>query len=204
MWTGTLPRNFHAGDKRPPRDGRLVDNTPLPLLSSGSTVSSHAHTTNTTFDSGFLSDSTYPEIEGRYPAGDNSVASVRPEESKDGRCYPQHRSLLHQDNPTYGCVSETARPRRSREGSRKVSSVVLKIESGLFATVDEDDPQREGRGRDRRPLDPSSPALPPPPPSCIIVSKLVPGEEAAASGWKTATLTTGGTFLARCVKIEDL
>ncbi|KAK3853390.1 hypothetical protein Pcinc_040069 [Petrolisthes cinctipes] len=270
-----------------------LSSLPLPSSSSSSECSSYAQGSNTTFDSGFLSDSTCQDSEALDPPSSHQ-GSKQPSEPA-----PQVRVTLHQDNPTYGCLpphrnpsstpneatpkqkssrhmaepppnQDTSRypkepppsqdssrypkepppnpdssqypkepppnqdssrypkepppnqdssrqakeaPPPPRKPGRQVSSVILKIENGLFATASSKDTKspREGRGRDRRPLDPSSTPPLPPPPSCIIVKEEVPEQkkeeevEEAEGGeeWKRATVTTSGAFLARCVKIED-
>lgn len=101
-------------------------------------------------------------------------------------------------------------PKGGRRGGRQVSSVILKIEKGLFATPSKDNNcDKPPRGRDRRPIDPASatlplpPSTPPPPPPCSGTEEEGSEDEAAAD-WKTASVSPGGTFLARCVKIHDL
>lgn len=227
---GTLPRNFHSRD--PKYSGAYNSSSgdsEVVASSASSMCSSCAHMSNTTSDSGFLSDSTYPESErttSLQRQHDHS-AKIPPPADKDCRLQeakeppappPHERLMLHQDNPTYGCIiQETttcptvthASKEEPRKSGRQVSSVTLQIENGLFATASKEPAVSEGRARDRRPLDPNCPALPPPP-SCIIVKKETPEEEeeedvgGGGGGWKTATMTTSGTFLARCVKIEDL
>lgn len=93
-----------------------------------------------------------------------------------------------------------------------MSSVILKIEKGLFATPAKDNnSDKPPRGRDRRPIDPAAATLPlppstppPPPPSGGSATEEEGSEEEAAADWKTASASPGGTFLARCVKIHDL
>lgn len=217
--TDTLPRNFQARGAKHLRDWSIKESAPVPLPSSASSAcSSCAHLGNTTFDSGFLSDSTCTETEVTDSAQENHGTDVNissPSEKEcgqGGECNSQVRNVFHQDNPTYGCciVQAPLTPHNkdgSRKSGRQVSSVTLKIENGLFATVSKDSKTaREGRGRDRRPLDLTPVTLPPPPPGCIIIKKQKLAEEPdeATGGWKRATMTTSGTFLARCVKIEDL
>lgn len=221
--TGTLPRNFkrNSGQHLPNSASGASATATLPSCPS-SVCSSYVYVNSgaPSSDSGFLSDATCPDFEASEPPVEAVSTQRHP---KDLSCrergrktsdpsLPPGRAALHQDNPTYGCVppKTPSAPSRSggREGgsTRKVSSVTLKIENGLFATVGK---ESKGRARDRRPLDPAFPdVVPPPPPAVVIVQKQSPEDpkvdEEAAAGWKRATVTMSGTFLARCVKIEDL
>lgn len=221
--TGTLPRNFKRNSVRHHQNSVSGASATSTLPSCASSVSSSYAYVNSgapSSDSGFLSDATCPDFEANEPPVEAIGTQHQP---KDLSCRerdlktsdpaaPFGRAALHQDNPTYGCVPSKTPPPPSkstgREGgsTRKVSSVTLKIENGLFATVGK---ESKGRARDRRPLDPAFPdVVPPPPPALVIVQKKSPEDskvdEEAAAGWKRATVTMSGTFLARCVKIEDL
>ncbi|XP_064118238.1 uncharacterized protein LOC135223602 isoform X2 [Macrobrachium nipponense] len=216
---GTLPRNYHRDH------GRWMQDAPCD--SASSSVCSYVHPNSLTLDSGFLSDSTCQDFEiSETKADSQNSPSLSQQTQVTSERDSSSRMTLHQDNPTYGCIPEAAStpisaaskqkpcapdpPPKSRKGSRQTSSVTLKIENGLFATVKETKTGREGRARDRRPLDLSTAlAAPPPPPSLIIVKKERRedhnlDDDSNAGGWKTATVTMSGTFLARCVKIEDL
>ena len=202
--TGTLPRNLHLA-----RTQRYVPGVftaaPLPSSSSSSSSSSCAHSGNTTLDSGFHSDATWTDTDsqsqqdagGRLPPG-----------------VPEYRRGSWDVTPSvHG--PQVAPPRGSRRKGKQVSSVILKIEKGLFATASKDSScEKPPRGRDRRPIDPSSATLPlpappssPPPPPPASTKEEERGEEEeeeAAADFKTASVSPGGTFLARCVKIHDL
>ncbi|CAL4071640.1 unnamed protein product, partial [Meganyctiphanes norvegica] len=240
-----------------------------------SMYSSTACLSNTTFDSGFLSDSTYTDLDTLR----SQCSGTSPDKSFLENSYPPCPSKsalsLHQDNPTYGClgtplslsrsssislVSDTQNKNSTRislesigrshklgkqsskeklyrtpkqmspdvrlgspvkqgSPSKQTTSVTLRIENGLFATVRKDGTKlgrSESSKRDRRSTD-----LAPiravvssvPPPQVVQPGSSHEGtrsmlevdgwrKEEGQPGWRKTT--TSGTFLARCVKVEDL
>ncbi|KAK7073537.1 hypothetical protein SK128_021166 [Halocaridina rubra] len=223
--SGTLPRNYRRNHSRELREGtsHTVSSsstlTPRYLLSGATCMSSEVTPE--------LKESSESETRSHRPllrtASDSEAAKryILHQDNPTYGCSPNSGVVSRKSTKLLPSTPETQRTSEksrvspgssSKEGSRKgsssrqVNSVTLQIENGLFATVKE---TKGGQPRDRRPLDLSTAlAAPPPPPGLIIVKKerledhVV--EDDVNNGWRTATVSMSGTFLARCVKIEDL
>ncbi|KAK8402212.1 hypothetical protein O3P69_001367 [Scylla paramamosain] len=191
--TGTLPRNLHLARTQRYLPGVLAT-APLPSSSSSSS-SSCAHSGNTTLDSGFHSDATWTDTDSQ---SQQDAGAPLPQD------VPEYRRGSWDVTPSVH--GPQVPPRGSRRKGKQVSSVILKIEKGLFATASKDSTcEKPPRARDRRPIDPSSATLPlpplpssPPPPLPPADSKEEErGEEETTADFKTASISPGGTFLAR-------